>query len=125
MDGVEDRVRDFVLAKLSDWGPDPVTQIVQRGEQSLTRELAGDPRLDAVCGWFAKPADEVLVGTVKGLLQGVNALVGVAATILANALVAACAQRHMVNRQAAQTNMAGGAFVALLLVLVAAFTAGE
>jgi len=117
---VDETLRDFIMAKLAEWGPDPVMTILQRGEQSLTVELSSDSRLDAVCGWFAKPADEVLVGAVEGLLQSVNGLVGLAGGYLTHALISACAQRHRLNRQAAQTNIAvGGIFAALLAVVVA------
>jgi hypothetical protein len=122
MADVDDKLRAFILSKLAEWGPDPVGTIVHRGEHAIAVELAADPRLDAVCGWLAKPDDDVLAGAVEGLLRSVNGLVGLASAFLAQALISACAQRHVLNRQAAQNNMAvGGFFAALLVVVIGAF----
>lgn len=125
MADVDDKLRNFIMAKLAEWGPDPVTTILRSGEQALTVELASDARLDVVCGWLAKPADEVLAGAVEGLLQSVNGLVGLASGYLTHALIAACAQRHMLNRQAAQSNIAVGGFFAALLAVVVGAVAGD
>lgn len=69
----------------------------------------------------AQPDDDEFAGAVEGLLRSVNGLLGLASAFLTQALISACAERHMLNTQAAQTHIAfGGLFAALVAVVVAA-----
>jgi hypothetical protein len=116
----------FLQAKSAAWRPSVIHYILQKGVPGLMEEFANDPDLSKLCGWFAKPADDVLAGAVDEFLRLQYPLFGEAVTILTQALIDACARRHQLNRQVAEENVALGGTVALILAgLIAGASAGE
>lgn len=107
---------EFLETKRAAWGPSVVDYIVTKGVRGLTEEFANDPDLSKLCGWFAKPADDVLAGAVSEFLRLQYPLFGEAVSILTQSLINACAQRHQLNKQAAQANMTVGTGAAVLLL---------
>lgn len=105
----------FLQTKSAAWRPSVIHYILKKGVPGLTEEFATDPDLSKMCGWLAKPADDILAGAVDEFLRLQYPLFGEAVTILTQALIDACAQRHQLNRQAARENFALGGVGALIL----------
>lgn len=111
---------EFLQQKSVAWGPSVIQYILSSGVPGLTDEFAGEPDLSKLCGWFNKPADDIVVGVVEEFLQLEYPLFGEAVSILTQALLDACAQRHQINKQAAKTNITVGSLGVILLAALVA-----
>ncbi len=107
----EQKIIAFLKAKVAQWGPDPVAYVQRLGVDGLAAEFGADPGLSQFCGWLRRPMDAEVIGGVEQFIREENPALGYVVTILVQALVDSCAERHQLNKTVATRNIQSGAGV--------------
>lgn len=108
----EQNIIAFMKKKAEQWGPNPLAYVQQLGVEGLTQEFAQDPDLSQFRGWFRRPSDDQITGSIEQFIREANPVLGIVVSIIVRALIDACAQRHKLNKAVANDNINTGVAVA-------------
>lgn len=116
----EEKILTFMRRKIKEWGPNPLNYVRTKGVIGLAAEFAQEPDLSQFCGWMQPASHDEIVGAATQFIREENPALGDAMSIIVNALIDACVQRHELNKAAADRNIVVGSAGMLGLTLLIA-----